>query len=77
MTEPDVNDSLRWLANQKQGRVVLQHLARTAGLFDSTFDTHNSRMSFNEGRRSIAVELFQQVRSIDEQAFTKLIGDIL
>lgn len=72
-----VGEALRWLVNQPQGRAAVRWLMRVGGYADTTFHPQNSQMSFNEGRRSLAVELLQTLRSADEDIFTRFIGDLL
>lgn len=75
--EIPVEEALRWLANQPQGRAAIRWLMRTGGYAETTFHPQNSQMSFNEGRRSLAVELLQTLRNADPDIFTRYIGDLL
>lgn len=75
--EHNPTDALRWLINQPQGRTALRHLAVLSGFTVDVFDPNNSKMSYAAGRRSLAIEIFQQIKQADETAFAKFIGDLL
>ena len=70
-------EAFRWLMGQPQGRVALKWLAATAGLTEGVFHANNSQMSFNEGRRSVAVDLFAVLRAADQPQYLKIIGELL
>lgn len=79
MSDKDHNptDALRWLVNQAQGRTALKHIATLGGVAVDVFDPNNSKMSYAAGRRSLAIEILQQIKQADETAFASFIGDLL
>jgi hypothetical protein len=72
-----IDEAMRWLIGQPHGRRVLQWLSQTAGLMAEQFHTNNSQMSFNVGRRSVAVEAHQAARRADEARYLAHISDLL
>ena len=70
-------EALRWMMRQKQGAVVLRWLLSSTGFADEVFNPQNSQMSFNAGRTSVGVELFQAMRSTDKSELTKILGELL
>lgn len=56
----DDND-LGFIMSQVQGRRFIWQLLELSGPFRSNFDTNHAQMSFNEGRRSLGVELLAQL----------------
>ena len=74
---PSVEETLRWMLGQPQGRAFIKHLSQSAGLMDDQFNPNNSQMSFSVGRRSVAVEVHQQARLADESRYLSHIGDLL
>lgn len=60
------------LLNTPDGRVFLFRMIETTGVFASSF-TGNSTTFFNEGRRSVGLELYRLLMTADPQALQKLV----
>jgi hypothetical protein len=47
----------------KDGEAVLQYLLKDLGFFTSTYSENTHVMSYNEGRRSVAIQLIKMMRT--------------
>jgi len=57
-------DDIRWLMSGKRGRRIVRRILSRAGALDefpSSFNTNAATMAFNEGRRTTAFALREQI----------------
>jgi len=50
------------IMQSKNGRNVLRRVLVSCGYFSSTFDENDRKHAYNEGRRSAAINLIQQLQ---------------
>lgn len=54
-------EDIKWLMGHKQGRRIAYRQLARAGVWQSSFNTNNAVMSFNEGRRDHGLAFLDQV----------------
>lgn len=64
-------DDLEFLLKQPSGKRFIAGMLAEAGVFDKTF-TGNSKTYYNEGRRSIGLELFHEIMDFNPSAFSEM-----
>ena|SRR5688572_28359865 len=55
-----------------EGRFVFAELIRDAGIYRSSFNQHGGILNFNEGRRSLGLELLAQLQQLDGDMVDKM-----
>jgi hypothetical protein len=68
-------EDLKWLMKNKQGRRIAHRLLERAGVFRLSFDTHNSVMSFNEGRRSEGLRLMALITEHCPERYAEMLTE--
>lgn len=68
IAERDQND-LRLVLSSKEGRRMLWRFLSTCGVFQSIYDGHGGRMSFNAGRHDLGLWLMGQIIAADQSAY--------
>lgn len=64
-------NDLEFLLKNPSGKRFIAGLLAEAGVFDKTF-TGNSKTYYNEGRRSIGLDLFHEIMDFNPAAFTEM-----
>lgn len=59
----------------KDGEAVLQYLLKDLGFFTSNYSSDPHVMSYNEGRRSVAIQLIKMMRT-DLDKVKEMLNDI-
>lgn len=59
----------------EMGRVVLDDILRRAGVLRTSFDVRPGMTEWQEGRRSMALEILRQI-NMDERDFARLTADM-
>lgn len=67
-------NDLRKLLDSNHGRRFIQALLVETGTFDNTF-TGNSKSYYNDGRRSIGLDLFREIMDLDPTYFGRMWSD--
>jgi hypothetical protein len=71
-SEEDLNVMEHYKAafSSQSGLVVLHHLIRSSGVFDTMFNKNAGIMAYNEGRRAIVLDIMRKIDS-DTQELRK------
>lgn len=72
--EKEQND-LRWVMSTKQGRRFIHRLLSKAGIWQSSFNTNNAMMAFNEGRRNAGLELLSEITEACSERYTEMLTE--
>lgn len=60
---------IKWLMSSRQGRRIMWRLLRVAGIFLLSFNTNAMQMAFNEGKRAVGNQLFDEVLNLCPEQF--------
>lgn len=52
---------IQWLMSSKKGRRILWRLIALSGTFHLSFDPNAMKMAFNEGKRNLGNQLFDEI----------------
>ena len=66
---------MQWLLAQAQGRRFLRLILDRSGACRSSFDTNAMAMAFNEGRRSLGVELLRVMQAHCPDLHAQMLDD--
>lgn len=55
-----------------EGRFVFSELIRDAGIYRSSFNQHGGILNFNEGRRSLGLEILAELQRLDGEMVDKM-----
>lgn len=72
--EREANE-LRWVLSTKQGRRFIWRQLSEAGVFQSSFNTNNAVMAFNEGRRNAGLQLLSEVMDTCPERYTEMLTE--
>lgn len=72
--EKEQND-LRWVMSTKQGRRFVYRLLSRAGVFQSSFNTNNAVMAFNEGNRNAGLQLLTDIMEACPERYTEMLTE--
>lgn len=69
------DDDLEFLAKSKQGRRFLGDMFRKFGLFGQPVISDEKTGNYREGRRSVVLEIADQLFTIDTKCFTVIVEE--
>lgn len=70
-----IRDDLGWVMSSKQGRRFIARLLATTGVELPVFNSNGSTMNHTEGRRSIGVELLQELKTQHRDAWLRMVNE--
>lgn len=66
---------LRFVMSNKQGRRFVWRLLSRAGLYQSSFNTNNAVMAFNEGNRNAGLQLLNEIMETCPERYTDMLAE--
>jgi hypothetical protein len=72
--EKELND-LRWVMGTKQGRRFMWRLLSKAGLYQSSFNTNNAVMAFNEGNRNAGLQQLNDIMEACPERYNEMLTE--
>ena len=71
-----LNDSMKKVFSSEEGRHLLHAVFKDSNLFGLTFDPDNGAVTaYNEGRRSVALELFDLMNELSPTSFEQMMKE--
>lgn len=68
-------ERIKWLMSSPRGRQVMWDLLADANPQAATFDTNAMRMAFNEGRRSVGVNLLAYIQAVAPERYFEMLKE--
>lgn len=66
---------LRFVMGNKQGRRFMWRLLSRAGVFQSSFNTNNAVMAFNEGNRNGGLQQLTEIMETCPERYTEMLAE--
>lgn len=66
---------LRFVMSNKQGRRFMWRLLSRAGVYQSSFNTNNAVMAFNEGNRNAGLQQLNEIMETCPERYTEMLAE--